>query len=121
MTAQHSTQERGGSRDDGPLLSCPTCEMHGSKHATGCPAASLRAENAAFRAALEKCKELFTEIRGDWSDPRAECREGWAVIDAALAATPAEMELAVLEAARGIAERGPTSFWKRVAEDIGIL
>ena len=34
--------------------------------------------------ALKQCSKLFHSIRGDWSDPRAECREGWAVIDAAL-------------------------------------
>jgi hypothetical protein len=37
-----------------------------------------------MREALTQCRGLFTEIRNDWSDPRAECREGWAVIDEAL-------------------------------------
>jgi hypothetical protein len=37
--------------------------------------------------ALSKCRELFSEIRADWSDPRDEIREGWAVIDAALKAS----------------------------------
>ena len=35
--------------------------------------------------ALNKCYDLFAEIRGDWSDPRAECREGFEVITQALA------------------------------------
>jgi len=35
--------------------------------------------------ALGRCRELFSDIRGDWSDPRADCREGWAIIDAAIA------------------------------------
>ena len=35
--------------------------------------------------ALTKCRGLFSEIRNDWTDPRAECREGWAIIDAAIA------------------------------------
>ena len=39
-----------------------------------------------LEGALEKCGELFSEIRGDWSDPRSECREGWAIINAALSA-----------------------------------
>lgn len=34
--------------------------------------------------ALKRCRELFSEIRGDWTDPREQCREGWRVIDAAL-------------------------------------
>ncbi len=36
-------------------------------------------------AALHKCGALFSEIRGDWTDPRAECREGWEIIAAATA------------------------------------
>jgi hypothetical protein len=35
--------------------------------------------------ALRMCREHFTEIRMDWSDPRDEIRAGWAVIDEALA------------------------------------
>lgn len=34
--------------------------------------------------ALMKAREMFHEIRMDWSDPRAECREGTEAIDAAL-------------------------------------
>jgi hypothetical protein len=34
--------------------------------------------------ALTGCSELFDEIRGDYSDPRHECREGQLVIRAAL-------------------------------------
>ena len=44
----------------------------------------LQSQLASMREALTKCRELFSEIRMDWSDPRAECREGWSVIDAAL-------------------------------------
>ena len=35
--------------------------------------------------ALGQCRDLFLEVRADWSDPRSECREGWALIDAAIA------------------------------------
>ena len=49
-----------------------------------------RAHAEALAEALDECKELFSAIRGDWSDPRAECRAGWAVIDTALARLPAE-------------------------------
>jgi len=35
-------------------------------------------------AALKVCRELFSEIRNDWTDPRSECRKGWTVIDAIL-------------------------------------
>lgn len=38
------------------------------------------------RSALERCSELFSDIRGDWSDPRSECREGQRLIEEALAA-----------------------------------
>lgn len=31
---------------------------------------------------LSRCRELFYEIRMDWSDPRDECREGMATLDA---------------------------------------
>lgn len=34
---------------------------------------------------LGECRELFVELRGDWSDNRGPCREGLAIIDAALA------------------------------------
>lgn len=51
---------------------------------------ALRQEVESLREALTKCRELFSEIRMDWSDPRAECREGWAIIDAAL--QPAHMK-----------------------------
>jgi hypothetical protein len=37
-----------------------------------------------MREALKRCRELFYEIRMDWSDPRSECREGVALIDEAL-------------------------------------
>ncbi len=35
--------------------------------------------------ALQKCRALFSEIKGDFTDPREECREGWAIIDTAIA------------------------------------
>lgn len=35
--------------------------------------------------ALKKCSSLFSEIRGDWTDPRHECREGWRIVSEALA------------------------------------
>jgi hypothetical protein len=34
--------------------------------------------------ALERCRELFSEIRMDWFDPRDDIRDGWTTIDAAL-------------------------------------
>lgn len=48
---------------------------------------TARQQVTTLREALKKCYELFSDIRGDWTDPRAECREGWKVIDNALAAT----------------------------------
>jgi len=35
--------------------------------------------------ALKGCSELFSDIRGDWSDPRYECRSGQELIANALA------------------------------------
>lgn len=35
--------------------------------------------------ALKACRELFVELRGDWSDNRGPCREGFEIIDRALA------------------------------------
>ena len=52
--------------------------------------AERKADKAALcraRMALQKCGELFGEIRGDWTDPRSECREGWEVIESALSST----------------------------------
>jgi hypothetical protein len=46
----------------------------------------LRAAGEVNAEALRKCDELFHDIRGDWTDPRSECREGWRVIEEALAA-----------------------------------
>lgn len=43
-----------------------------------------------LREALVRCRELFDEIRNDWSDPRSECRAGWAVIEGALKKTAPE-------------------------------
>jgi hypothetical protein len=50
-------------------------------------AAALRAileREKVLEGALTGCSELFDEIRGDYSDPRHECREGQLVIRAAL-------------------------------------
>lgn len=51
------------------------------------PASGGLLDNARVKdleGALRRCRELFSDIRGDWTDPRSECREGWAIIDAAL-------------------------------------
>ena len=40
--------------------------------------------------ALKTCLEMFREIRGDWTDPRMECRAGADAAVAALALTPAD-------------------------------
>lgn len=45
---------------------------------------ALRIQCAQMREALETCFELFSAIRGDWTDPRSECREGQRVIAKAL-------------------------------------
>lgn len=47
--------------------------------------AVLAARVEQLEGALAACRELFTELRGDWSDNRGPCREGFAIIDAALA------------------------------------
>lgn len=47
------------------------------------------AHNAVLREALDKCSDLFSKIRGDWTDPRIECRVGQSVIAEALSITPA--------------------------------
>jgi len=39
------------------------------------------------RRALYICNNLFDDIRGDWSDPRWQCRTGWDVIGTALDAS----------------------------------
>lgn len=51
-------------------------------------------ENA--KAALEACSDLFSEIRGDWTDPRSECREGQDVIHKA----SVEIDAALQESGR---------------------
>ena len=38
-----------------------------------------------LKVALAGCRELFSAIRDDWTDPRAECRAGWNLIDTVLA------------------------------------
>lgn len=43
------------------------------------------AQVRALVEALEACKELFSVIRSDWTDPRSECRAGQAIIANALA------------------------------------
>lgn len=30
---------------------------------------------------LANCNDLFHDIRNDWSDPRTECRMGWAIVE----------------------------------------
>jgi hypothetical protein len=45
----------------------------------------LEANCEALTAALRECRGLFSELRGDWSDNRGPCREGFRIIDAALA------------------------------------
>lgn len=35
------------------------------------------------RRALAISHNLFSDIRGDWSDPRWQCRHGWEVIEQA--------------------------------------
>jgi hypothetical protein len=45
---------------------------------------ALLAAAPALVAALRECAELFSAIRGDWTDPRHECRAGQEVISAAL-------------------------------------
>ena len=37
-----------------------------------------------LKVALVACGELFAAIRNDWTDPRAECREGRQLIELAL-------------------------------------
>ena len=41
--------------------------------------------------ALKTCLEMFREIRGDWTDPRMECRAGADAAVAALTLTPATL------------------------------
>ena len=53
-----------------------TCEQAGE---------TLRPSAAAdLLGALQRCRALFSEIRNDWTDPRADCREGLATCDAAI-------------------------------------
>ena len=49
--------------------------------------AQLIERNEALEEALRECRELFTEIRNDWYDPRSQCREGCRIIDTALSAS----------------------------------
>ena len=51
---------------------------------------ALRALVAKKDEALKTCLEMFREIRGDWTDPRMECRAGADAAVAALALTPAD-------------------------------
>ncbi len=43
-----------------------------------------------LRETLQQCRSLFGEIRGDWTDPRRECRAGVDIISAVLAPDTAE-------------------------------
>lgn len=44
----------------------------------------LEAENKLLKEALFRCNELFSLLRGDWSDNRHWCRQGWAIVEKAL-------------------------------------
>jgi hypothetical protein len=35
----------------------------------------------AARDVMDKCRDRFSKIHGDWLDPRFDCREGWRLID----------------------------------------
>ena len=48
--------------------------------------AEKEAEIERMREAFEKCSELFSEIQGDWTDPRNESIEGQRIIGEALTA-----------------------------------
>ena len=41
-------------------------------------------------SALNECRENASIIRGDWTDPRNECRAIWSAVDTALASLRAE-------------------------------
>ncbi len=45
----------------------------------------LRAARDELVPVLKKLSDLFSDIRGDWSDPRHECREGQDLIAALIA------------------------------------
>lgn len=66
--------------------------------------AALESQAAALREALEKSRDLFTDIRGDWSDPRSRCRQGWAIIDAALATDAGAAVARIVAAAEMVAD-----------------
>lgn len=57
----------------------------GDMRAVHADVVALCREVRRLRAALERCDELFHEIRCDFTDPRSECREGMAIVSAALA------------------------------------
>lgn len=59
---------------------------------TTCAATLAAAWVGPLEAALERCNDLFYDIRGDWTDPRSECREGWEAIRTALTALPWQKE-----------------------------
>jgi hypothetical protein len=85
-TPWHLDKEGGDIRaaDNTVVLYLPTKEMDMDF------AAAIRIVNAInahdeLVAALKHCYALFDDIRNDWTDPRSQCREGWAIISAALA------------------------------------
>jgi hypothetical protein len=52
----------------------------------------LADEVARLRGLLAACGLLFSQIRGDWSDPRYACREGWRLVDMADTDDPFDFE-----------------------------
>ena len=52
----------------------------------------LRKALEAADGALEKCDELFSDIRGDWTDPRHGCRMGWQTVEQARAVIAAALK-----------------------------
>src|SRR5882672_9560367 len=80
---------------------------------------TLRAALEAAKADLLKCSELFSSIRGDWTDPRTDCREGWSIIDARVKAI--DEALAALSANTGAGgdavERGAMALCKAAEDD----
>jgi citrate lyase beta subunit len=62
-------------------------------------------ENA--KAALETCSDLFSDIRGDWTDPRNECEEGQDVIHTARTEIVAALATADLAPSNSAAELSP--------------
>jgi hypothetical protein len=64
---------------------------HAKKSEVESDLTALRALVAKKDEALKTCLEMFREIRGDWTDPRMECRAGADAAVAALALTPSSL------------------------------